>query len=398
MARNDGVDRTIVRNNGYQKGSVGIRERHNERKNESYSNNDILLSYSHLNVQFKTPAEGYAADFDRMVAEGIISTRGLKPNAKVIDEMVFDVNSAYFEDRGGYEYAKEFFAHAYRMAMEEVGGEQYILSAVMHADERNRALSEKLGYDVFHYHLHVVYVPVVEKQVLWTKRCKDKALVGTVKKIIMQVSDSKKWLSEKAVDEDGETHLIPSYSKLQDRFFDYMKAAGYADVERGERNSKDKHMKPDEFKAMKEQERLDQMEQEAAAKKVKLQEIDSVTAKPTLTDKTKVVVAKTDLDDLKSLAKKQVTAQKKSKRMQVENKNLKSEVQSLRQENIQLQQENTTFRSVRDQLSVTQLKQDYERLKKKLDRVMDFIDKLGLREKLNQFLYPNRKRDAHDER
>ena len=60
----------------------------------------------------------------------------------------------------------------------------------MHADERNRAMPEGLGEDIYHYHLHVVYVPVVEKQVLWTKRCKDKSLVGTVKETIMLVSMS----------------------------------------------------------------------------------------------------------------------------------------------------------------------------------------------------------------
>lgn len=70
----------------------------------------------------------------------------------------------------------------------------------MHADERNRAMSEALGEDVYHYHLHVVYVSVVEKQALWTKRCKDKSLVGTVKEAIMQVSMSKKWASKPAVD------------------------------------------------------------------------------------------------------------------------------------------------------------------------------------------------------
>ncbi len=42
---------------------------------------------------------------------------------------------------------------------EIIGGEQYILSAVMHADERNRAMSDALGQDVYHYHLHVVYIP-----------------------------------------------------------------------------------------------------------------------------------------------------------------------------------------------------------------------------------------------
>ena len=69
-----------------------------------------------------------------------------------------------------------------KAAIKIVGGEQYILSAVMHADERNRAMSDALGQDVYHYHLHVVYIPVVEKQILWTKRCKDKSLVGRSRK------------------------------------------------------------------------------------------------------------------------------------------------------------------------------------------------------------------------
>ena len=43
---------------------------------------------------------------------------------------------------------------AYKAAVEIVGGEQYILSAVMHADERNRAMSEALGA-VSYTHLDV---------------------------------------------------------------------------------------------------------------------------------------------------------------------------------------------------------------------------------------------------
>ena len=44
----------------------------------------------------------------------------------------------------------------------------------MHADECNRAMSEALGKDVYHYHIHIVYTRVVEKPILWTKRYKDK--------------------------------------------------------------------------------------------------------------------------------------------------------------------------------------------------------------------------------
>ena len=120
------------------------------------------------------------------------------------------------------------------------------LSAVMHADERNRAMSEALGQDVYHYHLHVVYVPVVEKQIRWSKRCKDKSLVGKVKETVMQVSMSKKWASKPVLDEvtgeplitaKGKPVLKKSYSVLQDDFFQYMREAGYVDVERGERGS-----------------------------------------------------------------------------------------------------------------------------------------------------------------
>ena len=50
-----------------------------------------------------------------------------------------------------------------------MGGEQYILSAVMHADEINRAMTEALGREVYHYHLHVVYVSVVEKHMIHMK-------------------------------------------------------------------------------------------------------------------------------------------------------------------------------------------------------------------------------------
>ena len=77
----------------------------------------------------------------------------------------------------------------------------------MHADEINRAMTEALGREVYHYHLHVVYVPVVEKQILWSKRCKDKALVGTVKETVMQVSRSKKWASKPLLDDAGKPVL-----------------------------------------------------------------------------------------------------------------------------------------------------------------------------------------------
>ena len=266
MARNDGIDRTLARNQDLETpDDVTKVQEHNEREKDRYSNVDIVPERTALNVHFKSPTDDYVKMFEQMEQDKIISTRGLKPDAVKYGELVFDVNSTYFYNHGGYEFAKQFYADAYKAAVEIVGGEQYILSAVMHADERNRAMSEALGQDVYHYHLHVVYVPVVEKQILWSKRCMDKSLVGTVKETIMQVSRSKKWESKVALDEQGNPLLTSkgkkvlrtSYSVLQDDFFNYMKAAGYTDVERGERGSTEEHLTVTQFKVAQEQQRLE---------------------------------------------------------------------------------------------------------------------------------------------
>ena len=253
------------------------------RANLLYRNPDIIPERLSYNVHFKKASASYTELFAQMESSGTISTRGLKPDAIHYGELIFDVNSAYFHNHGGYEFAKQFYAEAYQAAVKIVGGEQYILSAVMHADEINRAMSEALGQDVYHYHLHVVYVPVVGKQILWSKRCKDKALVGTVKETIMQVSRSKKWLSQPALDEagnpvlqkNGKPVLKKSYSILQDDFYQHMRAAGYTDVERGERGSTEEHLTVTQFKVAQEQQRLEDVTAQIAQKE---QTLDSAQA------------------------------------------------------------------------------------------------------------------------
>ena len=321
MARNDGVDRTCARNMDVADNDIGDAQAHNEREKEIYSNEDIIPERSHLNVHFKEPTGSYTEMFEQMKADNIISTRGLKADAVHFNEMVFDVNSAYFDNHGGYEYARQFYEEAYKSAVEIVGGEQYILSAVMHADEINRAMSEALGKDVFHYHLHVVYIPVVEKQILWSKRCKEEALRGTVKETIMQVSRSKKWLSKPAVSEDGKPILQSngkpvlrkSYSVLQDDFFQHMRAAGYTDVERGERDSTEEHLTVTQFKVAQEKQRLEAVTAELTQKEAQLddttqaaekkkQELKSLQAQTKAATATAVTV-----QELESMGKKSFT-------------------------------------------------------------------------------------------
>ena len=307
MARNDGIDRTFARNQDLPTlDDVTKVQEHNEREKDSYSNQDIDTTQTHRNVHFKKPTDSYAAMFDQMIADGVISTRGLKADAVKYGELLFDVNSAYFHNHGGYEYAKQFYADAYKAAVEIVGGEQYILSAVMHADERNRAMSEALGEDVYHYHLHVVYIPVVEKQILWSKRCKDESLRGTVKETITQVSRSKKWESKPVLDENGNPMLNAkgkkilksSYSVLQDDFFNFMRAAGYTDVERGERGSTEEHLTVTQFKVQAEQQRLEAVTGQVTQAEQSLADAKAATEK----QKKKLEALKKETQAAKSVA------------------------------------------------------------------------------------------------
>ena len=307
MARNDGIDRTLARNQDLETpDDVAKVQEHNEREKDRYSNVDIVPERTPLNVYFKAPTDDYVKMFEQMEQDKIISTRGLKPDAVKYGELVFDVNSAYFYNHGGYEFAKQFYADAYKAAVEIVGGEQYILSAVMHADERNRAMSEALGEDVYHYHLHVVYIPVVEKQILWSKRCKDESLRGTVKETITQVSRSKKWESKPVLDENGNPMLNAkgkkilksSYSVLQDDFFNFMRNAGYTDVERGECGSTEEHLTVTQFKVQAEQQRLEAVTGQVAQAEQSLADAKAATEK----QKKKLEALKKETQAAKSVA------------------------------------------------------------------------------------------------
>lgn len=243
---------------------------------------NVDLSRTPMNVTFKGCGNlTYNEYLDQLVDQGKVSLRGLKPDAKVFDEMILDVNTEYFEQNGGYEYACRFYEEAYRFA-KQLYGKENIVSAVMHADELNTAMTEKYGKPMYHYHLHVMALPVVDKEIRWSKRCKAPEKIGTVKEVVHQVSHSKKWKSEKALDKNGQPVLNSkgkpvyrtSYSILQDQFFDHMAIAGFADIQRGERGSTAEHLTVTEFKVAQEQKKLDALEAAANKKEAVLEKYD----------------------------------------------------------------------------------------------------------------------------
>ena len=101
----------------------------------------------------------------------------------------------------------------------------------------------------------------------------------------MQVSSSKKWISKPTMDEDGnpvlnskgKPILRKSYSVLQDDFYNAMRAAGYTDVERGERGSTEEHLTVTQFKVQQETARLEVLESQVEKKAQLLHKIEQKT-------------------------------------------------------------------------------------------------------------------------
>ena len=107
---------SVARVETYTKTSITKAERHNERKNKSYSNMNVDLTQTPNNIHYKRCETTYNEKLKELIDSGQVSLRGLKKDAKLFDELIFDINSDYFEKNGGYEFAKEFYEKAFHFA------------------------------------------------------------------------------------------------------------------------------------------------------------------------------------------------------------------------------------------------------------------------------------------
>ena len=331
----------------YTAAKICAAEKHNERKNSDYSNINVVPNRIPMNIHFKNPGDKtYMQILKDLEAEGKVSRRGLRADAVLFDEIIFDVNTIYFEEHGGYEYAKEFFAEAYRYACEKYG-EENIISAVMHADEINKAVSDKLGHTVYHYHMHLIALPVVEKEIRWSKRCKDPELVGTVKEVIHQISHSKKWESrEPLLTESGEPVMLkngkpkfrPSYSILQDEFYRHMTDHGFTGFDRGKEGSTVEHLTSLQYQINKDKQRLVEIEKRIQKAKIEYEsakgisktyrDIETAGKKNPLTGNYSVL--KDDYDQLTALAREGISSRVKIGQLREQVKHYQDETNKYR--------------------------------------------------------------------
>ena len=241
---------------------VGIGN-HDQRKTTNHSNEDIDVSRSHLNYDLVAGrTDNFKTDIEAYINENKASKRAVRKDAVLVNEWILTSDKDFFEQldevetRKYFETAKQYFADNY--------GDENIRYAVVHLDEKTP-------------HMHMGIVPFDDDGKLSAKRIFNREAL----------------------------------QRIQEELPQYLKENGF-DVERGNKNKERKNLSVPEYKAMREDlKKIETEKQETQAKlvdtKKQLDEIKprnnkKIASKPTLLNKNKVMVDKSDLADLEQRA------------------------------------------------------------------------------------------------
>ena len=200
----------IIRNQKYKRENLKGIFRHNERKNENYSNKNIDKEKSYLNYSLKDPKYSYEKDFERIRKEYNLKGQ-IKTVSNIACEYIITSDNEFFNKIGEKE-TRRFFETAYKFVCEYKNlGEQYILSAKVHNDEDTP-------------HMHLVFLPVVHTK---DKKGND----------IDKLACSEFWKEK------------DSYRQLQNAFYEYMILHNF-ELERGllKEETKRNHLSIEELK------------------------------------------------------------------------------------------------------------------------------------------------------
>ena len=205
----------IIRNTNYKIKNLNGIYRHIERKNTYYSNKNINKKNGIKNYSLKAPKTTYEKLFNTIRKQYDLKGQ-IKKVSNVACEYIITSDKEYF-DKIGVDKTKKFFQTAYSFVCNyKELGEQYILSAKVHMDEKTP-------------HMHIVFIPVIH-----TKDKKGNA--------IDKIACSSFWKGK------------DSYKYLQDNFHKYMQKAGF-DLERG-KNKGNEHLSIEQLKSLSNYEKI----------------------------------------------------------------------------------------------------------------------------------------------
>ncbi|MCT3054685.1 plasmid recombination protein [Leuconostoc citreum] len=273
---------------------------HTQRKTDNHSNKDIDVSRSYLNYDLVNRTDNYKTDIQQFINDNKSSSRAVRKDAVLINEWIITSDNHFFKDKDDKEI-KDFFEQSKDYFAEKFGDEN-IRYAQVHLDETTP-------------HMHLGIVPFNAENKLSAKTVFNRQALQAVQ------------------DE------LPTY--LQERGFN---------LERGEKGSERKNLSVPEYKAMREDlKKIETEKQKTQAKladtkkqldKIKPRDNKKIASKPTLLNKNKITVDKSDLADLEQRAVTSDAYNFEKIHLEVENHSLRNDLIEAKGHNYELKKEN----------------------------------------------------------
>lgn len=348
---------------------------HNQRESENSKNKDIDRSRSHLNYDLHNREDiNYYKRVREVIESQYKGNRAIRKDAVTMVGILITSDSNFFKDKD-IAIQKNFFELAYQK-LKEMYGEQNIISAVVHMDEKTP-------------HMHFNVVPMKEGK-----------------------------LSAKTIfDRNG-------LRNLQEELPKYLQNNGF-DVKRGEKNSKAKHKDTYEYKEEQIKNKynslLEELKNEKKKEKIKLErqiekindmekklndglssvrKLNQIEPKKSILTK-KVTLTEEDFNILRNSAQQGAISVRDYLLLEKENKKLQEEVKNLEEDNKQYLNKNDEYlRIIRDCRNVLKKqKKDIEKKDKDIEILIKAINKLDipvkeLQEKINEVIKEERTKES----
>lgn len=315
----------------YTKGAIGKIERHNERLNDHYGNQDIDLERSHQNYKLMECKEkNYFTSVMNLVDTRNNPTgKKLRKDAIVLTEFIISSSNDFFEDLSSAKQ-REYFEVALDY-LEEIFGKKNTIYAVVHNDEHTP-------------HMHFGFVPMTEDNRVCAKEVINRNVLR----------------------------------KIQEELPKRLQQAGF-DIERGEVDSNAVHRSVKQYKADMEKEKVELavtiQSEKKELQKIAKQKSDLKSLNQISTGKTvfsgKVTIEEKDYKKISSLAQKQIVSEKRENALLQEN-------QALRKENADLSSELKDYKSMKKRLTQGQAEAEIRNLKQFQERAIEFMKRNGI--------------------
>ena len=261
----------------------------------------------------------------------------------------------------------------------------HIFNAVIHMDEATP-------------HLHIDFIPVAteNKRGLSTKNSLSKAFEqqgfkseGKLNTCSNLWIDSEKQRLAKCMAEHGIEHEVKGIHRSNLSVEEFKLQQRMEDVAELEEKIAEKSGQLVELddKIYSRQSELESL----TDKKKKVKSLDKIQTGKTLI-KGNITLSPEDYDSLVTHAKKYYTHKNRETELTSQVKDLKRENTALKNTVLEQRSEISQLQSIRERLNIHKLQKELADVKALLDKVMRFIDIMGLRERLEQFLERNKKR------